>query len=232
MKKIIFGLILGTYISFSFASGGQHSQINTSDNEHTEPRIESNAPLSHTSAFPGDAVALKKPITDLSPNTQDEKVVLVGYFSNQGISMVSDSPHISGYSLELYRLNNQMYGRFIRGTGSEDPVTTSIYDTKYDKNRGHLVFKAKLSEGIESDKNTPEGRPSKDLYEFTGTIKHNAVAGKIEHKSGYEPDKIGQISFIKLVRNKDVEKIYKGICPKSKQELEKYLSEMSTATDW
>ena len=232
MKKFILGLILISCLSHSFASDRVLANTNIITKALTEQRVKSDTPLSATLVALDDGGILKKPQIDLGPNTDDGKVVLIGYFSNQEVGMVGDSPHISGYSLELYRMNNQMYGRFIRGTGSEESVTTLIYDTLFDRKKGRLLFKAKLSEGLESNKKIPEGRPSKDLFEFTGTITSNAVAGEIEHKSGYEPDKSGEVTFIKLIRNKKVEKFYAGISPKTRQELEKYLSEMNAATSW
>lgn len=232
MKKFILGLILIVCLSHDFATAAVLANTNITTKEHTEQSVDSDTSVGTKLVKANDGGILKKPRVDLGPNTGDGIVVLVGYFSNQEIGMVEDSPHISGYSLELYRMNNQMYGRFIRGTGSEDPLTTLIYDTQYDRKRGRLFFKAKLSEGMESNKKIPDGRPSKDLFEFSGSITSNAVAGKIEHKSGYEPDNSGDAAFIKLIRNRKVEKFYADISPKTRQELEKYLSEMSSATSW
>ncbi|MET3139689.1 hypothetical protein AAKU61_004071 [Undibacterium sp. GrIS 1.2] len=130
-------------------------------------------------------------------------------------------------------MENKIYGRFISGVGSEEPADSLIYDTEFDFKNRTLFFRAKLSEGVEINKDSGiHGRPSKDLFEFNGKVQGDFVSGTIEHKSGYDLIEKGETFFLELKRDTGTEKFYSPISPKTKNELEKYLSDTTWRPSW
>lgn len=110
----------------------------------------------------------------------------LGFFSNQRTVGSSDDPHTEGYALDLYREGQRVFGKFCVSTGIETPC--GIIDAADLKApTGAITFRAKLSTGTEFTRESgPEGRPSRDIFEFVGRLSANAVKGRVTHRSGYD----------------------------------------------
>ena len=126
-------------------------------------------------------------------------VETLGYFSNQQTYLVTDDPHMEGYSLTLYRQGKIVFGRFCQATGIEvpcAPIQHALID-----NRRTLKFQVKLSIGTEISKETgPQGRPAYRLIEFDGKIKGKLITGVISTKSAYAPLAPAETECVKLPR--------------------------------
>lgn len=139
---------------------------------------------------------------------EKSKVEYLGTYSNQTHSHDED-PHFEGYILDLFREGDVVFGRFFFATGIEVPFV-QIQDVVLNSNNHHLFFRAKMSlarEGWPRGKSTGEGRPTRDLIEFNGTITEVAVTGTLTRKDGYDPHLPGQSEFVTLKR---VEKEWSG----------------------
>lgn len=110
----------------------------------------------------------------------------LGFFSNQRTVGSSDDPHTEGYALDLYREGSKIFGKFCVSTGIETPCGI-VDEATIKSSTGAITFRAKLSTGTEFTRDSgSQGRPSRDLFEFVGTISGNAVKGRVSHRSGYE----------------------------------------------
>lgn len=118
--------------------------------------------------------------TAASPSAQH-----LGFFSNQRTVGSSEDPHAEGYALDLYREGERIFGNFCISTGIETPCGI-IDDAKIKLSTGAISFRAKLSTGTEFTRDSgSRGRPSRDIFEFVGTISSNALKGRITHRSDY-----------------------------------------------
>lgn len=109
----------------------------------------------------------------------------LGFFSNQRTVESTNDPHTEGYSLDLYREGQQIFGKLCVSTGIETPCGI-IDNAQIIPSTRAIRFRAKLSTGTEfSGSSAPQGRPSRDLFEFAGTISTSAVKGRLIHQSGY-----------------------------------------------
>ena len=124
----------------------------------------------------------------------------LGFFSNERTLGSRDDPHAEGYALDLYQEGRQVFGKFCVSTGIETPCGV-IDDVAVNSSTGALAFRAKLSTGTEFTRDSgPQGRPSRDLFEFVGTISSKAVRGLVTHRSGYEPTSEMQTEHVSLRR--------------------------------
>lgn len=116
-----------------------------------------------------------------SPVSALSSFEILGTFSNQ-TSSASDDPHIEGYSVTLYRQENQFFGRFCWATGIEAPCAP-ILEARL-KNSRVLTFQAKLSIGQEfSGETNPQGQPAFRLISFQGFLDKKALRGVITIKN-------------------------------------------------
>jgi hypothetical protein len=131
-----------------------------------------------------------------------KKVEYLGYYSNQ-VSSNSEDPHLQGYSLNLFREDSQLFGRFCFATGIEVPCAP-IENVIFYSNSSNLTFKVRMSLGREYGKDKPpEGRPSRDLIEFNGKLAKNKVTGTLLLKDGYNSTLSGESEFIILKRSSE-----------------------------
>src|ERR1017187_2873039 len=85
--------------------------------------------------------------------------------------------HAYGYSVELWRDGNLAIGLFFVSEGLEGDSPAGMLDNvRFDSRTGALSFAAKLTAGVAL---LPGGRqePSRDLFEFTGTLKATVLTG-------------------------------------------------------
>ena len=117
-------------------------------------------------------------------------VEMLGDYSNQRTYLVSDDPHMEGYSLTLYRQGKIVFGRFCRAAGIEvpcAPIQKAIIE-----NRKTLNFQVKMVTG------TVLERPAYQLIEFKGEIRNKYISGVISTKSSYAQLEPAEIERVKL----------------------------------
>ena len=106
---------------------------------------------------------------------------LIGHYSNQVWSEGEDPHALSGYSLDLYRQGQVVFGRIGVATGSSEPVGAKLYDVSWNE-------RTKYSEGSRSGKNIPpEKSDAKVILSFSGKLSPRGVRGEFVHRDGYPP---------------------------------------------
>lgn len=110
-------------------------------------------------------------------------VTLIGdYFSMEYSD--SEEPHAkSGYSLELYKQGNVIFGAIGVADGSLEPSFASIYDAVYNEEQQTISFKAKYSDGMEYTKDA--GREARVLLTFSGKIGKDQIKGTVTKLDWY-----------------------------------------------
>jgi hypothetical protein len=102
-------------------------------------------------------------------------VTIVGEFSN----MRYTEEHAYGFTVELWREGEQLFGLFLASAGlAGDTPAGLLENVKYDPRTGRLSFSAKLTMGsvMLAD---GEQAPSRDFFEFDGTLGPSALAGTL-----------------------------------------------------
>ncbi len=139
----------------------------------------------------------------LAPFTQAEAppVTVVGAYSN----VVVTDEHAQGYAIQLWRQGDLYFGFFQRAAGlAGDTPSGLLEDLRVDPQDHTIAFKAKLSVGSES-MNGETWVPSRDLYQFSGTLFLDQISGSLVHLNGNHPESRGTAEEIKLYRSKKEE---------------------------
>lgn len=127
-----------------------------------------------------------------------QKTEVVGRYSNISTSMTHD-PHQSGYSIILYKRSDGLFfGDFTFAMGSAEAASAKLLDLYFDGT--NLKFKAKTSAYQILDKN--QNRPSKELFEFSGKLKDQVLAGSLIVRDGYDLERPQSAQTIRLKRIK------------------------------
>lgn len=139
------------------------------------------------------AATLALPLTTWAVPPQPG-VETLGVYSNVRITGSDDDPHAEGYDCELYRENGHVFGLFYSSQGMVgDTPRGRLQDVRYDPAKRTLFFRAKLTLGQEISQDTgPDGRPSRDLFEFDGTLDAKRLSGTLTHRDGYRPAERGE----------------------------------------
>lgn len=128
------------------------------------------------------------------------KVETLGVYSNLRITHGGEDPHAEGYECELYRQDGQLFGLFYSAQGMVgDTPRGRLQDLRYDAAHGTLFFRAKLTTGREYSRDSgPDGRPSRDLFEFDGTLSAHQLRGTVTRRDGYRPGEAGERETVTL----------------------------------
>ncbi len=130
----------------------------------------------------------------LRGQTAAAPVAVVGEFSN----MRYTAEHAYGYTLQLWRHGDTVFGLFLASEGLAGDTPTGLLDeVKFDPPSGALSFKAKLSIGVML-LDARKQAPSRDLFEFRGTIAKNAIAGTLTRRDVLHPNAEPVISRVQL----------------------------------
>ena len=126
-------------------------------------------------------------------------VSVIGYFSNMRFT----EEHAYGYSVELWRQSGDtLLGLFFSSEGLQgDTPTGLLEDVKFDMKTGKLSFRAKLSTGVVFSKEH-DSVPSRDVFEFSGTLGKDRLAGTLKRLDGLRPQDAPRIETIALTRSK------------------------------
>lgn len=97
-------------------------------------------------------------------------------------------PHASGVEIELYKHAGAWAGFMSQWVGPvADPPVGKLDNLQVDESNGRMSFTAKLSLGVTIVKDTRSTAPTRDLFEFAGTIDANAISGTLSHKRADAP---------------------------------------------
>jgi hypothetical protein len=103
-------------------------------------------------------------------------IVSLGEFSN----MRYTEEHAYGYSVQLWREGETVFGFFLASEGLAGDTPTGLLDSvKFDSKTGRLSFRAKLTMGIDARQ-----QPSRDLFEFDGRLGRASLNGSLKHSNG------------------------------------------------
>lgn len=122
----------------------------------------------------------------------------IGVFTNMKFSQ----EHQAGYSVELWQENGRFFGFFLSAAGLVgDTPTGLLEDVTFDPKTGKLNFRARLSTGMTMNKNNEEV-PSRDTYQFRGSLKAQQLTGVLTHTSGLDPSAKGERKNVSLKKSK------------------------------
>lgn len=156
---------------YSYSTAGQPA----SDTKAVQPPVTANAKPASTPAGP---------------------VTVIGsYFSMEYSD--TEEPHAnSGYSLDLYKQGNVVFGAIGIADGSLEPSQASIYDVIYNEEQKTISFKAKYSDGSEfvGDKE----REARVQLTFSGKIDKEQIKGTVTKLDAYthEPREEPELAVI------------------------------------
>ncbi|WP_426322561.1 hypothetical protein [Pseudoduganella sp. R-43] len=178
MKKT-FALVAATGAVFAALAAGIYSYSTAGQ------------PASDTKAVQPPVTANAKPAS-----TPAEPVTVIGTYFNMEYSD-TDEPHAnSGYSLDLYKQGNVVFGAIGIADGSLEPSQASIYDVIYNEEQKTISFKAKYSDGSEfvGDKE----REARVQLTFSGKIDKDQIKGTVTKLDAYthEPREEPELAVI------------------------------------
>ncbi|MGW8391424.1 hypothetical protein [Pseudoduganella sp. HUAS MS19] len=110
-------------------------------------------------------------------------VALIGAFFSMEYSDTEEPHAESGYSVELYKQGNVVFGAIGMADGSLEPWHAAIYDVAYNEEQKTISFKAKYSDGTE----VVDGkeREARVLLTFSGNIDKDQIKGTVTKLDGY-----------------------------------------------
>jgi len=124
----------------------------------------------------------------------DRPIRAIGEFSN----MRYTEEHAYGYTIALWRDGDTAIGLFLVSEGLQgDTPTGMLENVRFDSRTGALSFTAKLTTGATI---LPGGRqePSRDLFEFSGTLKATTLTGSIMRSDQRQPSRLGSRERVQL----------------------------------
>ena len=109
-----------------------------------------------------------------------------------------DSEHAWGYTAELWREQNRIFGFFLWSQGlMGDTPTGLLEDVRYDPRTGNLTFLARLTTGLFSNRQF-NMVPSRDVLRFRGVLKKRQLIGTLEIANALTPGEAPTREKIKL----------------------------------
>jgi hypothetical protein len=124
----------------------------------------------------------------------DRPIRAIGEFSN----MRYTEEHAYGYAVELWRDGDSAIGLLLVSEGLQgDTPTGMLENVRFDSRTGALSFTAKLTTGLAV---LPGGRqePSRDLFEFDGTLKAAVLTGTFKRSDMRQPSRPGSRERVQL----------------------------------
>jgi hypothetical protein len=131
------------------------------------------------------------PVFAQNPN---RPIHAIGEFSN----MRYTEEHAYGYAVEVWCDGDSAIGLFLASEGLQgDTPTGMLENVRFDSRTGALSFTAKLTTGLAV---LPGGRqePSRDLFEFDGTLKATVLTGTLKRSDPRQPSRPGSQERVRL----------------------------------
>jgi hypothetical protein len=127
------------------------------------------------------------------------RIVPVGSYS----SLQQDNEHCKGFSVDLWRGGDSLWGLFRTCAVLTGDIVTSIVSIRsYDRRSGAISFETTLSLGVDYVKGGSE-IPSKDHLVFVGTLSESALVGKLQKTDEVYPNHKPKMSSVKLQRRNE-----------------------------
>lgn len=125
-------------------------------------------------------------------------VSFIGDFSN----IHNTAEHSYGYSVQLWRSGDRLFGLFSAASGlSGDTPTGLLEDVQYDASTGKLSFTARLSvAAVYMGKGKQE--PTHDVFSFKGSLQNNILAGVLTHDEKHQTKPRPIITQVRLTKRK------------------------------
>ena len=109
-----------------------------------------------------------------------------------------DTEHAHGYTAQLWREQDRMFGFFLWSRGLiGDTPTGLLEDVRYDPRTGNLSFRARLTTGLFSNRQFSMV-PSRDVLKFSGRLKGPHLTGTLEIANALTPTEVPRREKIKL----------------------------------
>jgi hypothetical protein len=109
--------------------------------------------------------------------------------------------HQYGYSVELYRQGDTMFGMLLVAEGLEADTPAGILeDVEYEPASEKLSFTAKLSLGVVL--HGGKSLPSRDYFEFDGKLERGVLAGTLKRFDKLNSELPPQSIQVRLARGK------------------------------
>ena len=129
-----------------------------------------------------------------SAQDSDRPIRAIGEFSN----MRYTEEHAYGYTIELWRDGDSVIGLLLVSEGLQGDTPTGVLENvRFDSRTGALSFTAKLTIGVVL---LPGGRqePTRDLFEFSGTLKATVLTGTLKRSDARQPSRPGSRERVQL----------------------------------
>jgi hypothetical protein len=134
----------------------------------------------------------------LAVHQSSNDIVSFGAFTN----MRYYGEHTDGYTLELWRDQNRVFGLFLSSQGlSGDTPTGLLEDVRFNSQTGSLMFRARLTTGLFSNRQF-SNVPSRYIYRFSGFLKGARLVGTLEITNALTPEEAPRRERIRLRRSK------------------------------
>src|SRR5258705_2595764 len=125
-----------------------------------------------------------------SPNS----IIKIGAFSN----MRYDAEHAHGYTAELWREQNRIFGFLLSSQGlMGDTPTGLLEEVRYEPRTGKLTFRARLTTGLFSNRQF-NMVASRDVLGFKGVLKGRHMIGTLEIANELTPKEVPRREKIDL----------------------------------
>jgi hypothetical protein len=131
-------------------------------------------------------------------NQSPNPIVKIGAFTN----MRYNSEHAYGYTAELWRERDRIFGFFLSSQGlAGDTPTGLLEDVSFDPRTGELAFQARLTTGLFSNRQF-HMVPSRDVFRFRGVLRKDQIIGNLEITNALTPREVPEHERIRLKRSK------------------------------
>ncbi len=138
----------------------------------------------------------------LCPGLAFADVTIVGAYTNRVIA----DKQAQGYGVQLWKEGTTYFGFFLSTSGLADDVPIGVLDDlRFDPTDRSFSFKAKMTVG-RTTMNGDTWVPTRDLYQFTGTLYPDQITGHLIHANALQPDQPPIPEEIKLYRAPEEER--------------------------
>ncbi len=127
----------------------------------------------------------------------DGRIFIVGEYSNMRFT----GEHQYGYSVELYRQGDTIFGLLLVAEGLDGDTPAGILeDVEYEPASEKLSFNVKLSVGaaVHDEKSVP----SRDYFEFDGKLERTVLSGTLKRFDKLNPELAPQSIQVRLAKGK------------------------------
>ena len=132
------------------------------------------------------------------------QMISVGDYTNQKFT----TEHCVGYDVQLWKMNNQLYGvlSYCDGLTGDTPIGY-IDHMVWDAKAGRLTFDAKLTIGNDGPGKDGKDVMSKDFYKFDGMLTASLISGKMTHEDMAQNNSSPDTAMVRLKLDKSMTKM-------------------------